>query len=315
MEILLEGINLSYKDYDVFKDLNLHWDSEKDQYVMLLGPSGVGKSTLLNIIGGENLFYRGKVYFNNSFKKHPNDMHVPGYTECAIVGQKSVLRMDYTLKENLAYRLKSYTENYKTYRTQHLIQAAGLSEVQDHKVKLLSGGELQRAGIIYALADMPSLLLLDEPFNQLNAAHKLTMQTLIEDEVKEAGSALLHVTHNVEEILSHSGAIYILSEQGHLNYYKSFQQLYKSPKSPEDVRVFTFLNEINKSGNTIYFYPERAKLKQVVNGPWKVLGSKRINGKTWTRLQLNEQIIWVEDHVKLEQCDIEITSEIDFPKQ
>lgn len=193
--------NYHTKEGEITALNNINLTINKGEIISIVGPSGCGKSTLLSLISGLDNDYNGKIFKNNVKTAYmlQNDALLPWLTiyENAILG----LKLQHNIsKENLKY-------------VDDLLKLYNLQEFKDNYPKSLSGGMRQRCALIRTLAINPDLLLLDEPFSALDQQTRL----LISDDVykiikKEKRSAIL-VTHNIEEAITFSDRIIILSKR------------------------------------------------------------------------------------------------------
>ena len=162
--------------------------------VAILGKSGSGKSTLLHIFGTLDSPTKGKILFPRS---------PPSYSEREIrsfvlgfVFQAFHLLEDYTLLENVLMPRK-IIRNYKNgFEALDLLNQVGLLDKKDCPVKLLSGGEKQRASLARALCNNPDILLVDEPTGSLDPINAAVVQNLLLDCVKKQQKSLVLVTHD-----------------------------------------------------------------------------------------------------------------------
>ena len=139
----------------------------------ILGRSGSGKSTLLKAISGLIDLQEGEVWLDDDNIKGPAYNLVPGYKTIQYVAQDFDLKPDYSARENIKHHLDfNHTPERKEQIVNRLIRLFGLKDVEEQYPRNLSGGQQQRVAIASALAEMPKLLLLDEPFNDLDFSTK-----------------------------------------------------------------------------------------------------------------------------------------------
>ncbi len=206
MNDLLEVVNLT-KNYHTKKGeieaiKNINFKINEGEIISLVGPSGCGKSTLLSIIFGLDKDYKGKVIKKDNLKiayMLQSDALLPWLTiyENAILG----LKINKILtKENLDY-------------VNYLFNFYNLSEFKENYPKNLSGGMKQRVALIRTLALKPDLLLLDEPFCALDQQSRLMISDDVYKIVKKEGKTVILVTHNIEEAVSFSDRVIVLSKR------------------------------------------------------------------------------------------------------
>lgn len=179
---------------------------EPGEFVCLLGPSGCGKSTLLNCVAGYVKPTTGKVTLDDQA------IEKPGPDRGMVFQQYSLLPWK-TVYDNVAFgpRMagKSRTEAGSIANT--FLNMVGLTKFGDRYPAELSGGMQQRVGIARALANYPSVLLMDEPFGALDAQTRLMMQENLLTIWKEFGITVLFVTHDVDEAVFLADRVLVMS--------------------------------------------------------------------------------------------------------
>src|SRR5690554_4187827 len=148
---------------------------------VILGKSGEGKSTFLKILSGLTACDEGEVLFLGEKLDNPEEVLIAGYEELAYVAQDFDLLHNRTVLENLKDALLAFKEEYADSQINQLLKLLRLESIKSQKIERLSGGEKQRLAIARALATQPAVLLLDEPFTQLDFH---TRQILL-DAIKE----------------------------------------------------------------------------------------------------------------------------------
>mgnify|MGYP001359216008 CR=1 FL=1 len=202
----LKKINQNYKqgeiNLEVLSDLDLHIDGVKN--IGIIGPSGSGKSSLLNIIGLIETPKSGEFFFNGKdCLKLSNDAQTElrkkyvGY-----IFQNNQLLEDFSVYENIAMPLILNGKSYKVAKEESLkfLSILGLQNKKDYKPGLLSGGEQQRVAIARALIKKPLLVLADEPTGSLDKTNSNLIMNLIIELSKNNNSVSIIATHNLEII-------------------------------------------------------------------------------------------------------------------
>ncbi|MEC8630660.1 MAG: ABC transporter ATP-binding protein [Pseudomonadota bacterium] len=179
---------------------------EAGEFVCILGPSGCGKSTLLNAIAGYVKPSEGAVTVDG------DTVHKPGPDRGMVFQQYSLLPWK-TVYENVAFGPKmaghSRTESGSIANT--FLELVGLKKFGDRYPAELSGGMQQRVGIARALANYPSVLLMDEPFGALDAQTRLMMQESLLEIWRKFGTTVVFVTHDVDEAVFLADRVLIMS--------------------------------------------------------------------------------------------------------
>lgn len=179
---------------------------EAGEFVCILGPSGCGKSTLLNAIAGYVKPSEGAVTVDG------DTVQKPGPDRGMVFQQYSLLPWK-TVYENVAFGPKmaghSRTESGSIANT--FLELVGLKKFGDRYPAELSGGMQQRVGIARALANYPSVLLMDEPFGALDAQTRLMMQESLLEIWRKFGTTVVFVTHDVDEAVFLADRVLIMS--------------------------------------------------------------------------------------------------------
>ncbi|MCJ2876722.1 ABC transporter ATP-binding protein [Rhizobium pusense] len=192
---------------EVLKDINL--TIEKGEFVSVIGHSGCGKSTMLNLIAGLTKVSAGAVLLEN------REVNEPG-PERAVVFQNHSLLPWLSVYENVNLAVEKVFRNTKTRPERHDWVMRNLDLVQmghakDKKPSEISGGMKQRVGIARALAMEPKILLLDEPFGALDALTRAHLQDAVMEIHARLGNTMVMITHDVDEAVLLSDRIVMMT--------------------------------------------------------------------------------------------------------
>ena len=191
----LEKITKSFQDNIVVNRVSI--EVQPGEILAIVGESGSGKTTLLNIISGNIMPDFGvlsidsleiDLYFNRLIKELPNIKLVP---------QDYRLRPEHKIWENIDLALTQYTSEYRRERVAELLALCGITEIKDKKPREVSGGEKQRTAIARAIAEEPLVLLLDEPFSNLDSIKKTHLRAKIVEIINQESIACILVTHDL----------------------------------------------------------------------------------------------------------------------
>lgn len=172
----------------------------------------------------------GTIFFNDQRVLGPAFHLIPGHSSMALVSQDFYVLDNHTVEENIWDKLIGYTNTYKAKRSHTLLRLLELDALKQVKAKQLSSGQKQRVAIARALAVIPPLLLLDEPFNNLDKLIKEKLFHFIRKEVKTNLTSVLMITHIPEEALKYSDYIGIVDE-GKLIQMNTASHVFYKPKN------------------------------------------------------------------------------------
>lgn len=206
----------------------------QSDYFMLLGPSGSGKSLLLQIISGLVKPDSGRIFFNG------NDITATpaGKRNLGILFQDLALFPHLNVFDNIAYPLRVKNQSGSAVRqaVNNLAKQFSISHLLKQSVSGLSGGEKQRVALARTLASRPSILLLDEPLSAIDAQLHLDIMAMLRN-INRLGTTIIHVTHNYEEAISLASRVGVLN-QGQLLQVGDPVEVFQNPRS-EFVAKFT----------------------------------------------------------------------------
>ena len=228
----ISGITKSFGSARVLQTIDLH--IADGEFVALLGPSGSGKTTLLRIIAGFEDADAGEIRIGNRIVVQ-NDISVaPERRKVGMVFQDYALFPHLSVKENVAFGLPRSAD--RTGLVKIALTAVDMLDWIDAMPHQLSGGQQQRIALARALAPKPGIVLLDEPFSNLDPGLRAHVRADIRRIIRDAGATAILVTHDQEEALSMSDRVAVLLD-GELRQYDSPQTVYQQPAT-EDVARF-----------------------------------------------------------------------------
>lgn len=198
----VKNINKSFSSNLVLKDVS--FELEENTILAIVGESGSGKTTLMRIIAGLEEPDSGAIY---SLEREITKL-APEKREIGLVFQEYALFPHLTVEKNIRYGVK----RNKASRVKEMLDLINLPEIGKRYPHQLSGGQQQRVAIARALAPNPSLLLLDEPFSNLDPIRRCDLRKRMKSIVENAGTTALIVTHDIEDALKIANHIIILRE-------------------------------------------------------------------------------------------------------
>ena len=204
--IHLDDIRKSYfmgkQELPVLKGISL--DIRKNEYVALMGPSGSGKSALMNIVGCLDSPTSGDYFLNGHqvSKMEDNDLAEVRNREIGFVFQQFNLLPRLTAVENVALPLiySGISKKQRIEMAMHVLEQVDLADRSHHRPNEMSGGQCQRVAIARALVNNPSLVLADEPTGNLDTKTSYEIMNIF-NRIQEAGNTIVLVTH--EEDIAH----------------------------------------------------------------------------------------------------------------
>lgn len=241
---MLLGVNSVSKTYQGSEKpavSSLAFSMKKGEIVSFVGASGSGKSTLLKMIGGLISPEEGAIHFQGKELDKPEEQLIPGEAGIKMVFQDLRLMPNHTVEENIKYPLLLFDKDYQNERVEELLEVCHLQEFRKRLPRELSGGQQQRLALAKTLAEEPTLLLMDEPFSNLDTIVKNKLIVEVSEIIRNQQLSLIMVTHDTQDALMMSDKIGFLSD-GELIQYDSPLNIYNKPKS---VAVAAFFGAIN----------------------------------------------------------------------
>tara|TARA_R110000787_G_scaffold199216_2_gene310270 strand:- start:11365 stop:12300 length:936 start_codon:yes stop_codon:yes gene_type:complete len=254
----VDNISFQYhKKKEVLK--NLSFSLEAGQHLCVMGESGSGKSTLLKAIYGLLDLNKGSIFWNEKQVLGPAFHLVPGMGFFKYVAQDFDLMPFTSVSENIEKFLSRFHPEETRERTQELLKVIEMTEFRNEKVKNLSGGQQQRVAIARALAKEPELLLLDEPFGQIDNFKKNSLRRNLFTYLKENNIACIVATHDGDEALSFADQMIVIKNQ-QIIANDSPKSLYENPSEQYVAALFDDVNKIDVNGKLMLLYPHQIKI-------------------------------------------------------
>jgi iron(III) transport system ATP-binding protein len=204
---------------------NVSFSQRRSQRIAIIGETGSGKSTLLKIIAGLIQPDAGEVLFEGKVLSGPDDQLVPGHPEVGYLSQ------DFELPKFLRVeQVLEYSRTLSPLDATRIFQVCQIDHLYNRKTDHISGGERQRIAIARLLITNPKVLLLDEPFSNLDRAHKATLKTVIADIEATLKKGIVLVSHDPEDILPWADTIVVLKE-GRILQKGTAESIYQKPST------------------------------------------------------------------------------------
>jgi iron(III) transport system ATP-binding protein len=224
----LDGVRKRFGDETVIDDLSL--SVREGEILTLLGPSGCGKTTTLRLVAGLERPDAGEVRLDGRVVSGPDAFVPPEERGVGVVFQEFALFPHLTAAENVAFGLPDLPESERSARVEELLSLVGLRGQRGAYPDELSGGQQQRVALARSLAPEPELLLLDEPFSNLDVDLRVRMREEVRRIIKEAGVTAVSVTHDQEEALSISDRVAVVN-RGRIAQVGTPESVFQRPKS------------------------------------------------------------------------------------
>lgn len=222
--VILKNVRKVYDKNVVIKSLDL--EIKDKEFVVLVGASGCGKSTILRMIAGLEEISDGEIFIGD---KKVNDIP-PKDRDIAFVFQSYALYPHMTVRENIAFGLKMRKVDKKTIdeKVKEASEILGLTELLDRKPKQLSGGQRQRVALGRAIVRNPKVFLMDEPLSNLDAKLRVQMRSEIKKLHEKLQTTFIYVTHDQTEALTMGDRIVVL-DKGEIQQADTPEEIYNNP--------------------------------------------------------------------------------------
>ena len=316
--ISVRNLSKQYQTEQLSGIMDITFNIKRGDIVAIIGESGSGKSTLLKSIFGLLKIDAGEILFNGKRVLGPDEQLIPGHKEMKIVTQDFSLNIYAKVYDNIASMLSNTDIKSKKEKTEKMMQHLRIEHLRNKRITELSGGEQQRVAIARALVTDTSLLLLDEPFSQVDALLKNQLRADIKHIAAETGVTVVIVSHDPADGLFLGDQLLLIKggkliQQGKPSYvYNHPEHTYTAQLLGNAVVLST--DDATKLGITstkgsIVFYPEWVELKSGWNskryevkevyykGFYEELLLER-NGVTIRAIQLNREEHKKNDHVQ-----------------
>ncbi len=266
---------------------NLNFSVNKGEIISFIGESGSGKTTFLKCLAGLEKINSGVIELNGNILNDNLKFVKPNKRKIGFVFQDYPLFPHMNIEKNITINLDKNNLNKLGY----IIELTNLKHLIQRFPHELSGGEQQRACLARALIREPDLLLLDEPFSNLDSNIKSLIQDEIHKIIKETKTTTILVTHDIKDTFNISDKILIF-KAGVLQQYDNPVNMYCNPVNCYCAKILGDLNQITIGKKTYFIRPEKIKLskkskliglvkKSLFSGKeYKIIIS--INNENWT---------------------------------
>ena len=229
------------KSYDGKKNIidNINLEIKDKEFIVLVGSSGCGKSTILRLISGLEQITSGEILIDDKVvnNKHPKDRDI------AFVFQSYALYPHMSVYDNIAFGLKmrKFGKEYIDMKVKEVAKSLNLEDLLDRKPRQLSGGQRQRVALGRAIVRNPKVFLMDEPLSNLDANLRVQMRTEIKKLHQTLQTTFIYVTHDQTEALTMGDRIVIL-DKGKIQQVDTPEVIYNNPNN---MFVAGFIGQMN----------------------------------------------------------------------
>lgn len=234
---------------------------ESGKILAIVGPSGCGKTTLLKLIYGLLAPSKGVVEWNREVIPNPKDVLVPGFKKMKLVEQDFNLMPYIKVYENMQQHILHLTEEEREPILKYWLDFLNIKHIETKKAKDLSGGQMQRVAIAKAFISNAELLLLDEPFSNLDTVTKSYLVSDIKRLIKAQNATAIVVVHHPEDALEIADEILVLNK-GEIAQRDTPHKIYEEPNSKIVASLFGLANFFTEDeANSILNLDLRKKMK------------------------------------------------------
>jgi len=252
----------------LIKDINFEYETL--QKIAITGESGAGKTTLLKIISAQVQPDKGSIFFNGERVIGPDEKLLPGHREIAYLSQDHELLHNYKVDELVWFENKLSFEE-----ASDLFKVCQIDHLLKRKTDQLSGGEQQRIVLCLLLMKAPRLLVLDEPFSNLDLLHKNILRKVLADITERLQITCMLTSHDPYDTLSWADEIIVMKE-GSIVQKGTPEEIYHQPVNEYIAGLFGKYNLLNPStaalfgiesnGNSVMTRPEHFVMSTTGNG-------------------------------------------------
>ncbi|WP_264554277.1 ABC transporter ATP-binding protein [Flavobacterium sp. N2038] len=300
----IQNISFSYTDTPVIK--NVSFTINKGDNISIIGESGCGKSTLLKLLYGLYDLDEGKIFYNEKPILGPKYNLIPGMPFMKYLAQDFDLSPYETVAENVGKFLSNGFANMKKLRVQELLEMVEMEQFSNVKAKFLSGGQQQRVALVRVLALEPEIILLDEPFSQIDAFRKNALRRNLFRYLKQKGITCIIATHDSTDALSFADET-IVMRNGEIITKGDPIKIYEDPETKYVASLFGEVNEVpthlllsyEDENHKTLVYPHQFKMVTESNLPVKIRRTYFRGNHYLIETIFKRQLIFFESEIDL----------------
>jgi ABC-type Fe3+/spermidine/putrescine transport system ATPase subunit len=298
----VNDVSFGYSKKKIVLD-SFNFTLKKGEHLCVMGESGCGKSTLLKAIYGLLDLKKGTIFWDDHQVLGPKFHLVPGMDFFKYIAQDFDLMPYISVSENIKKFLSRFYPEESERRTQKLLEVIEMKAFTNTKVKNLSGGQKQRVAIARALAKEPELLLLDEPFGQIDNFKKNSLRRNLFSYLKEKNIACIVATHDKNDALSFADTLMIIRNNKILENDTAIK-IYHNPSEKYVAALFDDVNEVIIDDKKELLYPHQIVIVENSELQATVLNSY-FKGSYWLiEAELNNEKVFLSAKTSIERESI-----------
>jgi ABC-type Fe3+/spermidine/putrescine transport system ATPase subunit len=261
----VSNLTFSYDDVPVVREIS--FGITQGEHLALMGESGCGKSTLLKLLYGLHDPDQGRITYDGQPVLGPKYQLIPGHDQMKYLAQDFGLMPFATVAENVGHFLSNTDKPAKRKRVEELLELTGMLEFADVKPFRLSGGQQQRVALSRILALEPKVVLLDEPFSQIDTFRADTLRRNLFRYFRENGITCITATHDNRDVLAFADNLMVMKD-GQSIVFGNPSAIYRAPDSKyvaslfDDVSVLpaTALDPSADAPQKLFVYPHQLEV-------------------------------------------------------
>jgi ABC-type sugar transport system ATPase subunit len=237
----VSNISMRYPNTSFDAVQGISFELGKGKKLAIVGESGSGKTTLLKLLAGLFDPDQGNIYFKDTQILGPAFNLVPGNEYIRMVLQDYGLKKNQSIEDNLKYSLRYFSPEEQDQKIKVLAKVLHIEDLLDRMPYQLSGGQQQRAAIAVCMASVPEVMLMDEPFSNLDVLLADQIRLYMMKEIRKSKNSMVFVTHQTADALSLADLILVM-RKGKIVQYGSVEEIYDQPASPYTAALFSDSN-------------------------------------------------------------------------
>lgn len=247
--LTVSNLTVKYGDTVIVDDVS--FEAKAGEWLVLVGPNGAGKSTIVNAVSG-GVEYTGSVFFEQTDLKKCKSFERA--LKIGVLSQNHNVGYSFTVEEVVRLGRYAYSKGHlssnagDTDAVKEALQLTGLTDLADHSVLTLSGGELQRTFLAQLFAQNPKILILDEPTNHLDLIYQKQILEIVKEWVKVPGRSVISVIHDLS-LAKNFGTRALLLKAGKTTAYGSVNEVLTKENLSQvyGMDVFSWMHEMHSA--------------------------------------------------------------------